>query len=150
MVYASDLRAACEARGVRFGVWDPEPTPGSGTAAVASYDAQFYIAQAEAPGDWVAIAEQSLAVPKAIVTTLFGQNAESTRALVANGWKCLTECYLSEGDTFTPDRMNYEAYKLGWPATQPVFGCYHGKTMEDYQQWINWRGWSIWSAEYVW
>lgn len=143
-----DLRTACDARQILLGVWEPEPNPGSAQPTVDTYDADFYLAQAEAPNDWVAIAEQALSVPKAIVTTLFGQDVQSTNALVQHGWKCLTECYISENPNATPDRMDFEARKLGWKGTQPVFG-FQGVGPDPYEKWANWIGHGIWSAEYA-
>lgn len=148
--YASELRAQCHAQGMLFGVWEPEPDAGTANPAVAAYEADFYIAQAESPApDWIGIAAQPLVVPKAIVTTLWGQNAATTTALRDAGWKCLTECYIGQNPNATPDRMDFSAKQLGWDHTQPVFGVYGGKSLVDYTQWFGWKGHGIWSAEYL-
>lgn len=75
---------------------------------------------------------------------------EKAKPLIDAGWHCLTECYLSESPSGTPERRDFYAkVNLGWPETQPVLGLYGGKTFADYPTRDNFRNWSVWDANSV-
>lgn len=92
-------------------------------------------------------------IPKAIVTNLpFKRNGYYDPALTAEiraaGFECLTEVYLGSNGQATPEALDNVARQCGWQRTHPCFGIWN-KPLEEYQQWMNWPGWSIYLAEYL-
>jgi hypothetical protein len=152
--WAPAMRGACIEHGLHFSVWDPDPTPESGAEMVARSGASSYVMQIESIRDWSAIGRAFRkaypTLPAAIVTTLWGLTVDHTRVLVELGFRCITECHTSENPQSTPDRMDFSARQLGWPATQPLIGLSGGKTLSNYPERARYRGWCAWSAEYLW
>lgn len=109
---------------------------------------RFYIAQAEGPAPWADIIAQAPKVPCAIVTNFGGLSDADCAALIAAKWACLPECYISQDPNCTPDRQDYEAVRRGWTRSQPVLGCFGGKTLADFDV-SAYTGWSVYLAEYI-
>lgn len=166
---APQVKAACEAQGLIFTIWMTRDFVAADVrkAAIESGCSGIIlegeIPAENAPGvpnpqavDWasVAAAISDLPIPKAVVTNFapFVHHAgapwpEKANPLIDAGWACMTECYLSESPDSTPENTNYFAtVNLGWKETQPVLGCYGGKTLADYPTRNNYRNWSVWAA----
>lgn len=121
-------------------------------------DAQFAIAEVEGPGDLEGVTNVINGVgggplppcPLAIVTNFSALSRENSKPLIDAGFTCLTESYMNEVPTMTPDTMNLIARNLGWPTSQPVAGVYPvaGKPTPDYTPWADWPM-ADYLAEYV-
>lgn len=162
-----EVKAECEAQGLIFGIWLTRGFNASQAAlAMADSQASFFIAEAEIPAglsysqDWTGLMQalEPFDVPKAVVTNFaaFTDSAGHARPdvaapLIDAGWACLTECYDMGGDTtnWIERRDYYATTVLGWPETQPVLGIYSGRTFASYPTHDQYRGWSVWAAEYV-
>ena len=147
------LRSACIEGGLAFGLWEAEPSPGSGAEHVRDAGATFYIAQAEAPQDWAAITSDFRShyptMPAAVVTNFGGiEDPVSCQPLVAAQFSCLTECYVADNPMATPENQDVMARQRGWRNSQPVLGLYHGVTYDDYNLKCL-KGWSVWLAEFL-
>ena len=168
------MAAACESYGLTFGLWEANPTPGSGAqllndAHLIGAKADHYIAQAEEPKPWADIVSDFRAVypelPAAVVTTFWGAGAvppgtgddgsnyrkADAEPIIDAGFKCLTEAYVVSNPNATPANLDWTARThLGWPVTQPVIGVYGGYPAERYvteQQLASWPGYWVWLAE---
>lgn len=158
------MREACHDHGLTFGVWEAEPQPGTGAAAVHAAQADHYIAQAETPRDWPTIVrdfrvEYPEPFPAAVVTTFHGIGAlpdetydpETSRPVIDAGFHCLTEAYVGVSANWTPDRLDFTGTKqFGWPRTQPTIGVFGGYTAERYVTEHNlaaYPGYFVWLAE---
>lgn len=116
----------------------------------------FVIGELESEGDYAGCVNaigRLPDIPKAVITNLNPLNdgtdylPQKAAPLIEAGYRCLTECYLGEGPTFTPERMHFAAtVKLGWPDAQPCFGIYN-KPLNDYLPWME-GAWSVYLAEY--
>lgn len=149
------------------GVWVTH----GGNIVHTPFDAAFAIAEVEGDGDYhsLMLAVENGALPDcplAIITNFGGLlikdaggvtdiTASLARAkpLVDAGFDCLTECYLRTDDGrptgLTPAKLDFIATQhLGFPRTQPVFGTFGGTRLEEYEQWVDWPGWSVYLAEY--
>ena len=150
-VYFSSVREACERNRIAFGLWEADPTPGSGAAYVSEAGAGFYIAQAEGPRDWGAITADFRSyyprLPAAVVTNFGGlEDPVNCVPIVDAQFSCLTECYVIDNPNATIANQDVMARQRGWRTSQPVLGLYHGVTYEDYDlKCLN--GWSVWLAE---
>lgn len=147
------VRRACESEGVAFGLWEAEPSVGSGAGHVERAQASFYIAQAEAPQDWEGITHEFRlrypALPAAVVTNFGGIEEPATCVpLLDARFACLTECYIGQNPFATPERQDFEARRRGWKSSQPVLGLYNGITYDDYTL-DGLLGWSVWLAEFL-
>lgn len=148
-----DVRSALADRGITPGVWFTY----GGNLAFTPGDAAFVIAEVEGEDDYQGVlANLNQSVPHAILTNFspFVVNGEYSRdratPLINAGWECMTECYVGDNPQATPDRMDFTARAhLGFPRTQPTFGPYSGGGMSDYTAWMNWPGWSVYLAEYI-
>lgn len=120
-------------------------------------DADFTIGELESEGDYqgcVNAIGRLPEIPKAVITnftplsTSTGEYLPDKAApLIDAGFRCLTEAYLGEGPSFTPERLDFTAtVKLGWPDSQPCFGIYN-KPLADYQPWME-GAWSVYLGEY--
>jgi hypothetical protein len=147
------VRRACQNEGVAFGVWEADPTIGSGAEYVARAQAGFYIAQAEGPRDWQAITHDFRshypAMPAAVVTNFGGIEDPATCVpLLEAKFACLTECYIGQNPMATPENLDFQARYRGWKSSQPVLGLYNGITFDDYTL-DGLLGWSVWLAEFL-
>lgn len=121
-------------------------------------DAAFAIAEVEGPGDLEGVTNVINGVgggplpacSKAIITNFSTLTRQNSRPLIDAGFTCLTECYMNEIPTMTPDNMNLIARNLGWPTSQPVAGVYPvaGQPTPDYTPWKDWPM-ADYAAEYV-
>lgn len=92
-----------------------------------------------------------LAIPKAVVTNLApfvdSQNRprpDIAAPLITAGWYCITENFISETPTATPERTDFYATRnLGWPETQPMI---EGWRIADYGDLSRFRNVSHWDA----
>ena len=152
----AEFRTACHAFGLLAGPWFTE----GGNVALTPTDSDFTIAEAESENDRLGILAAMGSLPegmrRAVVTNFTpfsdasGYLPEKAAPLIENGWECLTEAYLNEGPTLTPERLHFTAtQKLGWPSSQPVFGTYGGWGLEDYEPYFGWPGWSCYLSEYL-
>lgn len=156
------LIAACHANGGSCGVWNPNPAAVAGAECVSLTGADHYTAQAEGPVDWPAHVAAFRAgyptMPAAVVTTFVGLGASSSgydpsvsRPVIAAGFKCLPEAYVSEDPHATPAELDFAATRqLGWPVSQPVIGVFHGETFADYvdnYELDRFPGYFVWLAE---
>lgn len=151
-----DFRLACHSQGILAGPWFTN----GGNVALTPVDADFTIAELEGPQDYdgiISALPNVPNIPRAIVTN-FGSplsdargqyHPEKAKPLVDAGWRCLTECYISDNSNATPDNQDYIARKLGWPSSQPVFGTYGSTSLDYYKPWFGWSGWSVYLAEYL-
>ncbi len=157
-LWALNLRTALHLRGIRFGVWEDEPTVGSGPQAVRQYGADFYIAEAEQITPWPEFVANFRAAnpstPAAIITNFTGLTPENVAVIEAHQFACLTECYLPENPQATPVAQDdYARRVLGFPRTQATVGIYSGVGgdwhIEDYIPLLRGLpGW-IWLLEYL-
>lgn len=160
------VKAACVAHGLLYGIWlTRDFSADAAHQACVVAEPEFFIAEAEIPGhvpyaqDWSALvsALSDLHIPKAVVTNFApfvhsdgSPDPAKAQPLLNDGWACLTECYDIGGDPATwPERRDFFAHKIGWPETQPVLGLYGGRTWESFPTWKNYRGVSVWAAEYI-
>lgn len=161
--YANALRwdvfkSSCDERGLKPGVWF---TQGDNIVDTPP-DAAFAIAELEGPGDYDgvmnAILGDRLPDCRLAVATNFNLplvNAQgvpqpaAAAPLIEAGFECLTECYMSDNPSATPDNLDFTGRTLGWSSTQPIFGTYGGSTVDDYAEWHDWPGWSAYLGEYV-
>lgn len=157
------LRDECHALGLTFGVWESEPQPGTGAAAVLQAGADHYIAQAETPRDWPTIVSMFRAayptLPAAVVTTFGGigalegggYNPAISKPVVEAGFRCLTEAYANADARMTPDRMAWTATeKLKWEHAQVTVGVWGGYPFRRYIDLWNLQahpGYWVWLAE---
>lgn len=159
---ALELRIACRAYDLTFGVWEAEPMPGTGAVAVLESGADHYIAQAESPRPWQSIVDTFRwaypKLPAAVITTFWGLGALEDRydafvslPVVEAGFKCLTEAYVVDNPNATPDNLDWIATtKLGWEVSQPAIGVYHGfpaQTYIDQYRLAAHPGYWVWLAE---
>lgn len=154
------MKAACDAFGLTFGVWESEPQPGTGASAVMFTGAEHYIAQAETPRDWVQIVEDFREIyptlPAAVVTTFGGIGAVEggydpsiSKPVIQAGFRCLTEAYQNADPGSTPDNTVWTATeKLGWPHAQPTIGVWGDYPAESYFAELRHHpGYWVWLAE---
>jgi len=143
-----DFAIECRQKGIKPGVWVTEGAKISTTPA----DAELAIAELEGPGDYdgiiTAIDGGTLPSCPLAVCTNFNvpltnpqgvPQPDKAKPLIDAGFTCLTECYLGDNPEATPERLDYTAKKLGWPATQAVFGVYNALPSR-YAQWADWPG----------
>lgn len=114
------------------------------------------IGELESEGDYqgcVNAIDRLPEIPKAVLTNFVplvdasGYLPSKATPLIEAGYRCLTESYLGEGPTFSPDRLHFTAtQKLGWPDAQPCFGIYN-KPLSEYAEWMQ-GGWSVYLGEY--
>jgi len=119
-------------------------------------DVDFVVGELEGDEDYQGLVQAipSLPnVPRAIITNFVGlvdgtgYRRDKAKVLIDGGYKCLTECYMSVSENFSPPRMDFTGrIQLGWPTTQPVFGTYE-KPLMEYSQWMK-GGWGVYLAEY--
>lgn len=133
-------------RGMKAGPWFTE----GGNLYKTPGNSDFAIAEVEGPGDLEGVTNICNGVgggplpdcSLAICTNFFTLTRENTKVLRDHGFVCLTEAYMNELATLTPDRMDQVARYLGWPNSQPVFGVYPTASDPDpdYSQWEDWPG----------
>ena len=136
----------CEQHGIIPGIWVTEGANITMTPA----DSSFAIAECEGPGDYNGITANLGNLPSCSLAIVTNFNIPLTdtngapvpaaaKPLIDAGFACLTECYLGDNPNATPDRLDCTAKRLGWPASQPVFGVYN-KPPAAYAQWADWPG----------
>lgn len=151
------FRDACLAEGIEPGCWFTEGVHIVDTPT----DSTFAIAELEGPVDYdgIMLAIQHHVLPDCPLAVATNFNVPLTNPqglpqpdaaapLIAAGFACLTECYLGDNPTATPDRLGFTGRVLGWPQTQPVFGIYNTPP-STYDQWDSWPGSSDYLAENV-
>jgi len=168
----SEIRAACDEHDLIFTIWLTRPfDAASAKAALLASGCEAISLEGEipaesAPGvpnpqavDWQAVVDEleGYPIPKSVVTNFApfthhngAPYPEKAAPLIADGWRCLTECYDMTGDpAMWPERRAFFATHLGWDITQPVLGAYGGNTVESYPTRHAYPNWSVWAAEYV-
>lgn len=157
------VREACAAHDLVYTIWLTRPFDAALVRqAVIQSNAVGVICEAEIPGyvpeavAWAEVADAvaDLPIHKAVVTNFaaFVDSAgmpdpSKSKPLVDAGWACMTECYLSEAPSATPEAGDFYARAhLGWTSTQPVLGLQGGKTLGDYPTRDQYRNWSVWDA----
>lgn len=155
-----------EAAGVLPGVWFTI----AGNVSYTPADAAFLIAEVEGDMDRIGL-EFAVKlgdvpdIPRAVCTNFGGlilKNADGTtdipgsQAMAAPfidaGFYCHTEVYRVDNPQVTPESMEFIAHnQLLWPSDMiyPVFGVWSDTTLQDYGQWMNLPGWSLYLAEYL-
>lgn len=153
-------RLECENAGLVFTVWLTRPFTGTTARhAAVSTGCKGLILEGEIPShrpeavDWVDVIfhTQDLPIPKAIVTNFapfVKQDGspwpEKAAPLIEAGWYCITENFISETPTATPERTDFYATRnLGWPETQPMI---EGWDMDRYGDLSRFRNVSHWDA----
>src|SRR5574342_272808 len=89
-------------------------------------DAYFTIAEVEGPGDLQGLTnvingQGGGPLPtcsKAIITNFSTLSRQNAKPLIDAGFTCLTESYMNEAMSQTPDNMDLIARNLGWPTSQ--------------------------------
>jgi hypothetical protein len=140
------VRDQCHAHNLIPGVWFTE----GGNIRHTPADAEFSIAELEGPGDYDGIvsAINDLALPDCSLAVCTNFNIPLTdpqgvpqpdkaKILIDAGFTCLTECYLGDNPNATPDRLDWTAWRLGWPASQGVAGVYNSP-ISAYDEWKDW------------
>lgn len=165
---APAVKAACEAHELIFTIW---ATRGFDAAQARQWcvetGAEGFIAEAEIPAEdapgvpkpeaqnWAELTFElsDLGIPMAVATNFapFTHHdgtpwPEKAKPLIAAGWHCLSECYLSESPNSTPENQDFFARHFGWTETQPILGLYGGKTLADYGDLSSYRNVSHWDA----
>jgi hypothetical protein len=142
--------------GMQAGCWFTE----GGNLYQTPADAEFAIAEVEGPGDYEGVVNMIRGVgggplptcPLAICTNFNTplQSRAAAKPLIEAGFTCLTEAYINENPSATPDNMDRIARSLGWPTSQPVFGVYPvgGNPVPSYAEWADWPG-ADYLGEYV-
>lgn len=110
-------------------------------------DAAFTIAELESQGDLDGVlASPTPSMPHAVVTNftpLTDSNGvplpEKAKPLLDAEWFCITEAYLGDNPSATPDALDQFAKQLGWGVTQPAFGLWNAPP-SAYSQWASWPG----------
>lgn len=155
----SELRQACAGKLI-FTLWLTRPFTGqSARQAAIESRCSGLILEGEIPStqpaavDWVDVIfhTKDLPIPKAIVTNFAPfvkvdgtPWPEKAKPLVEAGWTCITENFISETPTATPQRTDfYATVNLGWPETQPMI---EGWDMGRYGDLSGFRGVSHWDA----
>ena len=134
------FRDAHLARGVIPGTWNTE----GGNIYKTPSDAHFAICEIEGPGDWEGVANVIDGVgagplptcSKAIITN-FNFDPAGAAKLRNAGFSVLTEAYLNENPSASPENMDNLARAYGWSASQAVAGVYPvgGMPPPSYEQW---------------
>jgi len=139
------IKQALNAQGVMCGPWFTE----GGNVYLTPPGADLTIAELEGPGDYIGIKyaeEQGWVpqVPKAVCTNFSTIGLTEAQFLINHGYSCLTESYLNEAPSLTPDNQDRVARNLGWPTSQPVFGVYATVSQPNpvplYNEWQDWPG----------
>lgn len=167
-IKAKEVSGALRDRGILPVVWAARPITGSiAIDAMEKHQAEAFIAEAETYTDWDEVAttfrNRYPNTPAAIATNFGGLivkdptgvtiiEASKARAkpLVDAGFHCLTEAYLPDSASLSPERLEYIAHaQLGFPLAtiQPIFGVYGGVSLADYSAWIHLPAWSVWTME---
>lgn len=167
-----EVKTACDKYGLIYTIWMTRNfSAAEARQAVVESQAAGFIAEAEIPPEidtntpnpqeqnWPELVFElnDLNIFKAVATNFApfvyhdGKPwPQKAAPLINAGWHCLTECYLSESPSGTPDRRDFYAkVNLGWSETQPILGLYGGKTFDDYPTRNNYRNWSVWDANSV-
>lgn len=151
-----EFTMAFRLHGVLAGCWFTE----GGNLYQTPADADLAIAEVEGPGDYQGVLNVIQGAgggplptcPLAIVTNFNTplQSRAAAKPLIDAGVSCLTEAYLNENASATPDNLDLTARALGWPTSQPVFGVYPvgGQPVPSYAEWADWPG-ADYLGEYV-
>jgi hypothetical protein len=156
---APELRSACAGKLI-FTIWLTRPfDAASALQAAVESGCEGIILEGEIPGsrpeavNWpeVIFHLQDLAISKAIVTNFapFVKEdgspwPEKAKPLVDARWACITENFVTETPTATPERTDFYAVRnLGWPTTQPMVEGWH---LADYGDLSRYRNVSHWDA----
>lgn len=169
---SDEVRAACEAEGLVYTIWLTRPFDADSVRAAviqsgaAGVSLEGEIPAESAPGvpnpqavDWPSVIDalDDQDLHKSVVTNFAPYThhdgspyPEKATPLIADGWRCLTECYDMTGDPEQwIERRAFFATHVGWATTQPVIGIYAGRTFDDFPTRDRYPNWSVWSAEYV-
>ncbi len=92
-----------------------------------------------------------LDIPKAVVSNFapFVHHdgkpwPEKAKPLIDDGWSYISECFITETPTATPQRTDwYAKAQLNWPETQPMIEAWH---IQDYGDLSMFRNVSHWDA----
>jgi len=168
------MKAACDASGLVFTIWftrsgqpgnDMDFTPAEARKAIVESGAAGFLGEGEIPPEltggipnpqeqnWpdLILELQDLKIFKGVVTNFapFVHNdgrpyPEKASPLIASGWSCVTECFISESPNATPARTNDFATRvLGWSETQPMVEY---DILSQYGDLSMYRNVSHWSA----
>lgn len=168
------VKQECDRVGLVFTIWftrsgqpenDMDFTPAEARKAIVESGCKGFLAEAEIPPElgggvpnpqeqnWPALIHEleGLDIPKGVVTNFspFVHHdgtpyREKSAPLIAAGWSCLTECFISEHASATPaNGDDYAKRVLGWPETQPMVEV---RRLEDYGDLSMYRNPSHWSA----
>lgn len=142
------FKTECQTHDLLGGVW----FTAGGNIIHTPADAPFAIAELEGPGDYdgliLAIDGKYLPSCSIAVCTNFNlplvnaagiPQPEKAAPLISAGFACLTEAYLGDNPSATPDRLDFTAKQLGWSTSQPVFGVYNAPP-SIYTPWADWPG----------
>lgn len=158
---AHATRMECENAGLVFTVWLTRPfTPLMAREVADVSSCAGIILEGEIPPgrpesvDWEHVVEEfsSYPWPKAVVTnfapfvdTQTGlPRPDISAPLIDAGWHCITENFISETPTATPERTDFYATRnLGWAETQPMI---EGLRIADYGDLSRFRNVSHWDA----
>ena len=145
------LRTACRAHGLYFGISSASPS----VDHLDRYRPNFYIANIETPFPAAPFVKAFRAkrprLPAAVVTNFGGLDTPAQcKPWIDAKFACLTECYVNDNPLATPERMEFEAVRRGWPQASvfPCLGVYHDFPASNYTDILHSpRGPSIYLAE---
>lgn len=142
-----------------FTIWLTRPFDAAyARQAAVESGCQGIILEGEIPGErpeavnWpeVIFHLQDIPIPKAIVTNFAPFVANDGSAmfdkaapLIAAGWACITENFVTESPNTTPANTDFFARQLGWSETQPMIEGWH---VADYGDLSRFRNVSHWDA----
>lgn len=160
--------------GLVFTIWftrsgqpenDMDFTPAEARKAIVESGCKGFLAEAEIPPElsggipnpqeqnWPELIHEldDLDIAKGVVTNFspFVHNdgrpfPEKAAPLIAAGWVCVTECFISESPNARPENGDDFAKRvLGWPETQPMVEGWH---LGDYGDLSGYRNVSHWDA----
>lgn len=165
-----EYRQACINAGLPFTIWLTRPFDAQFARRMAiECGAQGILLEGEIPSEWlnpdtgnvepkpdavdwvdVIWHLSDLNIPKGVVTNFapFVHHdgtpwPEKARPLIAAGYHCITECFISESPNSTPANTDFYAKRLGWTRTQPMV---EGWRLPDYGDLSGYANVSHWDA----
>jgi hypothetical protein len=153
-----EYRVACAGQ-LPFTIWLTRPFDAAFARQMAvESQCQGILLEGEIPGDrpeavnWpeVILYLQDLDIAKGIVTNFapfFASSGapmfEKARPLIAAGYACVTECFVTESPNSTPANQDFLGKQIGWPRTQPMIEGWH---LADYGDMSGYQNVSHWDA----